>query len=38
MRVTDKQISDIEMKFRENGKRYYGNKLSAFDIVGKWEE
>lgn len=38
MRVTDKQIIDIEMKFRENGKRYYDNEPSAFDIVGKWEE
>ena len=28
----------IEMKFRENGKRYYDNEPSAFDIVSKWEE
>lgn len=30
--------SHLKMKFRENGKRYYDNEPSAFDIVSKWKE
>ena len=30
--------SRLEMKFWANGKRYYDNEPSEFDIVGKWED
>lgn len=30
--------SHLEMKFWANGKRYYDNEPSEFDIVGKWED
>ena len=29
--------SHLEMKFWANGKRYFDNEPSEFDIIGKWE-
>ena len=36
--IENTERSHIEMKFRENGMRYYDNEPSEFDIVGKWED
>ena len=30
--------SHLEMRFWANGKRYYDNEPSEYDIKGKWEE
>ena len=32
------EYSILEIKFWANGKRYYDNEPSEFDIVGKWED
>lgn len=32
------EYSHLEMKFWANGKRYYDNEPSEFDIKGKWED
>lgn len=32
------EYSHLEMRFRANGKRYYDNEPSEYDIIGKWED
>ena len=36
--IENTQRSHLEMKFWANGKRYFDNEPSKFDIIGKWEE
>lgn len=36
--IKNAERSHLEMKFRENGMRYYDNEPSKYDIKGKWEE
>ena len=36
--IENLEHSHLEMKFWADGKRYYDNELSEFDIVGKWED
>ena len=32
------KYSHLEIKYWANGKRYYDNESSEFDIKGKWED
>lgn len=36
--IENDKYSHHEIKYQRNGKRYYDNEPSGFDIKGKWEE
>ncbi|MGN0489948.1 hypothetical protein [Ruminococcus sp.] len=36
--IKNSEYSNFEIKYWANGKRYYDNEPSEFDIINKWED